>query len=215
MGETGREPCGCKVGRVSEQYGLADLDAELRRRRREDDESLRDLASYVNRRVVAAELDDVDAIGEDEAFGALDREGIAEAVYGALDGDDPQRRARVRARLEQAGLDVEAIQARWVSHPTVGSHLRDCLVVETSRSTGIDRDGAIDTIEWAKARCVGVIERTFDRLSDAGLVDVADREVTVSIRVTCGDCGHSFSARELVADGTHDCPGSRTDPESD
>ena len=199
---------------MAEQYGLDALDAELERRRREDGESLRALAAFVNERVVAAELDALDERASEEAFGALDLDGTAEAVYGALDGDDPERRARVRARLEQAGIDVGRVESRWVTHPTVRGHLRDCLDVDTSRSTGIDREGAIDTIEWAKARCVGVIERTFTRLHAAGLVDVADAEVTVSVRVACPECGGSYRPRDLVAEGTHDCRADATDREA-
>ena len=202
--------CGCKVGRAVETYGLDDLDAELRRRRREREASLRELAAYTNRRILAAALDVVPADvfdGDSELFGALGRSEAVEAIYGALADDDvpPGRRARVRTRLEQTGIDVDEVTGDWVTHPTVRTHLRECLDIDTSSRRTVDLDDATNTIEWARSRCVAVVERTLDRLQSAGGIAVTEADVSVSIRITCTECRASYSPAELVSRGRCAC----------
>lgn len=207
--ETPETGCGCKVGRVGEEYGLDDLDAELERRRAAG-ESLRDLAAYTNRRILGAALEAAPEPvfeGGGELFGALDRAEAVAAVYEALADDETgaDRRARVRTRLEQAGIDVDAVTRHWVTHPTVRSHLRECLDIDTSPARRIDAEGALDTIEWARSRCVAIVQRTLERLQAAGALAITDADVSVSVRVACTACNESYSPSELLSRGRCDC----------
>lgn len=202
---TGR--CSCKVGRVAGRYGLDRLDDDLLHRRREGDASLRALADYVNRRILAAALDDADLDdGTAGVYGAVSDEEAVSAVYRALAADaEPERTARVRTRLEQAGVDVDAVTDHWVTHPTVRHHLRECLGIDTGRDSTITLDDAVDTTEWARARCARVVARTFERLDDAGLVTTESRDVSVTIQVTCTACGNSYRPTNLVERGGCAC----------
>lgn len=196
----------CKVGRVADRRGLDGLDDELVRRR-EAGESLRALADAVNRRVLAGALEaaGVDDRG-DELFGALAGERAVEAVYDALAGEaEPARTARVRTRLEQHGVDVDALEDDWVTHPTVRRHLRECLGVDTAREPTITAEDAVDTVEWARARAAGVVERTFERLHAADLVRTSDLDVTVTLQLTCAACGNTYRPRELLDRGGCAC----------
>lgn len=212
------DDCSCKVGRVVERRGLAGLDDELRRRRA-DGASLRALTEVVNRRVLAAALDRVaDGAQMDDLFGAVSDDRAVRLVYEALAGDDAgaERRARVRTRLSQRGVDVDAVTDDWVTHPTVRRHLRECLGVDTGRNGSVTPDDAMDTIEWSRSRSEGVLGRTFERLDDAGLVRTGDLEVSATFQLTCAGCGHTYRPRQLLEEGGCAChgPDGGADPSS-
>lgn len=198
--------CGCKVGRNAEEYGLEALDAELERRRA-NGASLRTLATAVNQRVLAAAIEAETADRPiDEVFGAVAGERAIEAVYEALtDEDAPERRARVETRLKQHGIDVAAVRSDWVTHPTVRTHLSDCLGIDTSREPTITAADAIDTVEWARARAAGVVGRTFERLGNAGLVSTGELDVSVTLQLTCEECGRTYRPRRLLEAGSCAC----------
>lgn len=204
--------CACKVGRAAETYGLEDLDSRLVARRRDGD-SLRALAAYVNRRVLAAALREA-SDGEWELLGAIDEDDVIEAAYAALADDETprERTARVRTRLEQAGVDVDSVTDDWVTHPTVRQHLRNCLDVDTSRDATIGHEDAVDTVEWARTRCNRIVARTVTRATNAGLVDVGDPAVSVSVTVNCRECGQSYRPARLLDRGSCECA---TEPGSD
>lgn len=201
--------CDCKVGRTAERYGLDDLDAALLERR-DAGASLRDLAGYVNRRVLRAAIERADGdllSGGEPLFGALDPDEVVETVYETLadEGVEAERRARVRTRLAQAAVDVDRAEADWVTHPTVRAHLRDCLDVDTSASPALSAGEGLDTVEWAVARCTGVVEQTLQRLRSAGRLAVTAPEVDVSVRITCTECGTTYAPAELLDAGRCDC----------
>lgn len=191
--------CACKIGRQREQYGLRDLDVRLVGRRREDGESLRDLASFVNTRVLAAAL---------EGAGA-DVAGDPRSVYEALTGDDvaPERRADVVDRLELVGIDVAALESDFVSHQTVKTHLSDCLDVDTSRS-GIDSvEEGRAKLDWAAERHRTVAESVVDQLVRADRVSLGEYELTQTTSITCRDCGTTYRADEFLRRGRCECDG--------
>lgn len=202
--------CGCKVGRSASRYGLVDLDETLRTRRVERGDSLRDLAAQVNRRILGAAIERADGIDVEEAdplYGALDdREAISTIFEALVDEDAPASRgARVRTRLEQAGVDVPTVEGDFVTHPTVRNHLRRCLDIETSSSSAIDADEATDTVEWARRRCASVVEQTFRRLRSAGVVSTGDLNASVTIRLSCPGCGETYSPAGLLERGRCEC----------
>lgn len=207
MADSDTNGCGCKVGRVADRHGLDELDAELLHRRRHDDASLRELADDVNRAVLSAALDGLPAAWpDDELFGAVTGERAVAAVYDALvDEAEPERRARVETRLEQHGVDVTGLRDDWVTHPTVRHHLRECLGVETGREGTIAPNDAVDTVEWARARAVGVVDRTIERLDHAGLVRTGDIDVSITIQLSCADCGNAYRPRQLIEAGGCAC----------
>jgi len=201
--------CGCKVGRGIERYGLDGLDAELVRRRRESDASLRELADYTNRQMLAAALDAASVDLDDTLYGAVDDEDAVEVLYDTLADDETptERVARVRTRLVQNGVDVEAVQSDWVTHTTVRSHLRECLEVDTSREASITPADGRDTIEWARNRCANVVGETLERLRRADLLSTGSLETSVTIQVTCTDCGGTYRPGQLLSEQACDCGG--------
>ncbi|WP_276259125.1 rod-determining factor RdfA [Haloglomus litoreum] len=202
------DSCSCKVGRSIESYGLGGLDAELVGRRNESDASLRDLADYTNRRILEAALDAAAVDLSDALYGAVDDDDAVGVLYDVLAADDTptERVARVRTRLTQQGVDIDEVQSDWVTHTTMRTHLNECLAVDTSREASITLDDGRDTIEWARNRCASVVEQTLERLRNAGLLTTGPLELSVTIQVTCTDCGSSYRPDELLAERACDCP---------
>jgi hypothetical protein len=181
-----------KVERNIEKYGLDGLNEELHRRHQEG-ASLRDLATVINKRVLETALQDANATVV----------GDVESIYEALRGNEVSvgRRAAVSSQLKQQGVPMDEVEDDFVSHQTVRDHLQTCLDRDTARQPRVTRSDATDTIEWARSRCIAVIERTLTRLHDAGQLQAANVEVTQSIRVTCDECGSSYRLNEFVDDG--------------
>lgn len=207
--ERGQPNCTCKVGKAREQFSLDSLDESLIQQRRENETSLRDLADFVNRSILDASIDAhaSTAMPESEAFGVLDRDETIERMYDILSGDDvpTDRRARVESQLTQAGVDIEMVRSAWVTHPTLRTHLRECLDVDTSHSPDITTGSGIQTIEWARSQCVAIVERTIQRLIKAGQLVVGDPDVSLSLRITCTQCNKTYRPTELIDGGSCSC----------
>lgn len=200
--------CECKIGRDITRYHLDELNQELIHHREENGLSLRDLASVVNHRILEAAIEDTASeILEEELFGALEHDDAIAAIYGALTDEDvaPDRRARVSTRLEQAGVDLDAVKDHWVTHTTVRKHLQDCLGIDTSSESTIETDNAKSTIEWIQTRSKAIIDRTFERLESAEKLRVGHLDVAVSIRMTCTECGTTYRPVELISRGHCEC----------
>lgn len=196
--------CDCKVGRVTERRGLADLRADLRARwtAESDRASVRDLAEQLNVAVVRSAL-------ADTSLGASTYE--AEAVYRRLVGDETSagRRTATRRRLERAGVDVDALTDDFVSHQTVHTHLRDCVgaTYDDERTAEERLSSAADTVFALQGRTEAVTRRTVESLRGAGAVDAGEVDVFVDITVTCRDCGRGRSVDDFLQEGGCPCRG--------
>lgn len=192
------EACECKVGRVANRWGL-DVDHDLvERRTREDGHaSLRDLAAYFNRRVLRAAM---------EASGMAPLDGEAENAYRLLTDDDVSgaSRTRARRRLERAGVDLEAVRADFVSHPTVGKHLRECLEV-TEPADDDPVSTARERVAKMQSRSEAVVSNAVEGLVDGGAVAGGDLTVVVDARVVCETCGGQYPVETFLDRGGCDC----------
>lgn len=190
--------CGCKVGRVSREYGL-DVDDVLYRRWTGvdgDRQGLRDLADEFNRRVLAAAV-------RDAGVEVLD--GEVENAYRLLAGGDATsgQRTHARSRLERDGVDVAAVERAFVSHQTVHAHLTDCL------GASLDDDGdrvedVADTVGALRSRTEAVTRDALDRLRGDGLA-LGEFAVVVNVTVSCDDCGAQHDLASLLDRGGCDC----------
>lgn len=186
----------CKVGRVIDKYGLAAIDDELRERRAggSDPDSLRTLQRYFNQRVLraameAAEMDPLD--------------GEVENAYRLLTNDDVSSgmRTRTRQRLKRNGIDVDGVERDFISHPTIGNHLSDCLDVEPATAdegTVADRENVENRIFKMQSRTEAVTAGALEQLQTAGLIEGGDLTVLVDLQVLCEDCGAQHTVREFL-----------------
>ena len=192
--------CSCKVGRTTEKYELTKLDNEIVHRREQDDESLRDLAEFVNTQIL-------DRAIEKHA----DRDVLidVESMYSKLtNGVDVGKSTELRERLASTGVPIREVTDDFVSHQTVRSHLKTCLDMDTSRSRTTDLEEVANLIEWARNRDEQIINRALARLHESGDLDVEEPNVIHSIRVICGNCGKSHRLRKLLDNGGCVCGGS-------
>lgn len=193
--------CECKVGRGLEEYGLEDLNEALRARRTGKEgrpASLRDLVDYFNREVLRTALEDA---------GGTPLDGEVENTYRLLTDDDVSSGARFRARkrLEREGVAPDAVEERFVSHPTMGRHLGDCLGVEKPGTTGKRIETATERIFKMRSRTEAVVETTLGGLASVDRLAAGELAVTVDVQVTCEECGAYEEVGTFVDRGGCDC----------
>lgn len=193
--------CDCKVGRVADQYDLDGMHETLAARRSGEDgspASLRTLADEFNQAVLRAAM-------RPHGAGMLD--GEVENGYRLLTADDVSRGMRTRARkqLENDGVDVEAVEASFVSHPTMGRHLETCLSVEPEPEERDPIEAAKDRVFKLLSRTEAVVGNTIEGLAAADRIAAGAVAVTVDVRVTCERCGVQATAASFIDRGGCDC----------
>jgi hypothetical protein len=188
----------CKVDRVTEAWNLENMDERLRRRRENSNASLRDLEEFFNQEVLEAALRDARA---DMV------EGEVENTYRLLTGEDVSSGAQVeiKDRLERSGVDSEAVTTDFVSYQTIRSHFRNCLDINTDRKTTVTPTDGKNTVFKLLSRTEVITKRTIDRLRSAGHLTVGEVDVTLSLRVTCTECGEEYTFARLIDRGNCDC----------
>lgn len=181
--------CDCKVGRVLERRGREDLGDEMARQWASGEQSLRSLARTFNLAVLRA---------ASERRGVASLEGEMENLYRLLTDDDVTSgtRTQARNRLRRHDVDVEQVEADFVSHQTIHNHLKNCLGVEREDDGG-------DPAEAARRRIRSLQSRMEAVTADAvGRIDGGGYDVYVDVSVTCPDCGTRHEFGDFVdADG--------------
>lgn len=191
-----------KVERLLEKYELHDIGAELEAAwlgEGVERQSLRALADRFNRALLVtairdAEMDVVD--GEPANF------------YRLLTADDVSAGKRVEAqnRLERGGVDVESLDADFVTYQAIRHYLTNVRGVsyqQQDRAEQVERER--DGIDRLQARVETVVRDTIDRLRNAGSLSLGEYRVFVSIEILCQDCGGQFSVGDLLRRGSCDC----------
>lgn len=122
-----------KIGKLKEKYNLSELDDQLRFKYNVEDESLRDLANYVNVEVTKKFLDD-------KPFSP-------EFVYTTLqDPNDTttlENQKDLERRLRMHDVDADTLKGEWVTHMSVRSYLQKDLDINTERETKAPLDPSV------------------------------------------------------------------------
>lgn len=189
--------CSCKVGRMIEKYRLDSLDSEVANRRENEGQSLRDLADFVNIRILRSAIED--QTGDDFVADAA-------MIYDGLTGEsDVGKTTELQQRLERSGVSIGTVLQDFISHQTVRSHLNDCLDIKTNRQSSTSLDEVSNLIEWSRSRDEEIINRALIRLKNEGALRMGDPNVIHSVRVICDDCGRSHRLRDLLQAGYCEC----------
>ncbi|MEE6209902.1 hypothetical protein U3A55_07030 [Salarchaeum sp. III] len=196
--DDGSRPSG-KVARLIDEYDLTGLGAELEDRWTATGDrrmSLRDLADYFNRELLASVLADADAQPLD---------GEVENTYRVLTDDDVRSASRTRARrrLEREGVDVDDLESSFVTYQAVRSYLKDGRGAEYSPSGASVADRR-RTIQQLQGRLQSVTESKLDSLAGEE-VTLGEFRTLVNVRVVCEDCGAQYEVSELLDRGGCDC----------
>lgn len=205
MGESssGPGPRG-KVERLLEKYALEGFGDYLVDRWTTGDTgkrlSLRALAREFNVRLLETRLIEMNA----EPIG-----GNAESYYNALMGEDVSSgvRTEVRRSLEQAGIDVDDLEADFVSRQAAHTYLTKTRGVnQPTQQSSISSSAVQDTIDRLRERLRQVTTSRLERLRSTGELTLGEFRVTTTIQVYCQDCGTQQNITDLLAEGC-DCQG--------
>lgn len=206
MGKPEGQPCDCKVGTVAAEYGLDDIHTELHQEwTSEDSQSVRELATQFNQRVLRVAYADT---------GQLPIDGEISNIYRVLTEEDVDSGSRIRAReqLRQAGVAIDDVEGKFISHQTLYRHLVNCLdaSVETEEKTDDER-----IEDWEKRllalqnRTTNVTERAIHQLAKSDSVAVGSFDVLLELNVLCEDCGDFFTLEEFLQERACDCHAER------
>jgi len=195
----------CKVGRAIETYDLDGENEVLRRYWTGEGEtrySLRALADYFNQRVLRAAMEDA---------GVEFLEGEVENTYRLLTDSDVSRgmRTHARNRLDRSGVDPDRLEAAFVSHQTMHSHLTSCLGASLEETAGTDDEDRVEKalakIRALQNRTSAVTGDTLERLEDGDDLDLDEFSVFVNVSVSCDSCGTHYDVGTLLEQGGCDC----------
>ena len=188
-----------KVVRLIEEYGLGSIGDELERRwtADEDRQSLRQLATYFNQRLLERALERVDVRPLD---------GEVENTYRLLT-DDAQNtdRTRIRRRLERDGLDVEALESDFVTYQAIRTYLRKHRGAEYTPDETDPIEREVTNVQQLRGRVDTVTEGKLEQLRSGGHLDVGSFRTLVDVRVVCEDCNTQFDVVDLLERGRCEC----------
>jgi hypothetical protein len=193
-----------KVQRVLDKYGLEEAGEELERYwlgEGVDRRSLRDLADYLNRRILRGAMSEA---------GLNPLDGEAANTYRLLTSDDVTsgERTKVERHLNRAGIDVEQLRSDLVSHQAVHTYLTKHRGVSlSSESQTSQREKALDTIRRLNSRSKAVSEKTVDSLRNQNEVTIGTYRITIDARIVCRDCNTQYDLTEFIQTGHCNCAG--------
>jgi len=159
--------------------------------------SVRELTRQFNERTLEAAM---------TAAGMAALDGEVENTYRLLEDEEVSSgmRTQTKHRLERAGVDIESVEADFVSHQTLYTHLTDCLDAACD-DHGEDRVKRERTrLRTLRNRTVAVAEDAVARLEDDDLA-LDDFDVFVEVSVVCDDCGALHDFETLLDRGGCGC----------
>jgi len=191
-----------KVGRVLSEYDLLDMHEslpDLWLGESGDATSLRDLAERIN---VALTHQALEEAGEDPL------EGEAENVYRLLTDEEVSAgvRTQQRNRLERAGVEVDQLEADFVTHQAVYTYLTEALGVSKERRSDTDPiEKHEQRIQRLRSRTTAVAEHSLSELRERGSLTLGEFDIVVDLAVYCQDCGTQSELSALLQEGGCDC----------
>lgn len=191
-----------KVVRLIEEYDLDDIGVEMEQlwTADEDRRSLRSLATYFNKELLATAMADAGMQPFDDEV---------ETAYEHLTGDDVSNaeQTRLRRRLEREGVDVEGLLTDFVTYQAIRSYLKGDRNAEYERD---DRDRTVvaaEHIQRLRGRTESVTESKLEQLRQSEELVLGETQLFVDINVLCNDCGQQFTVDELLDRGGCECSG--------
>ncbi|WP_336000754.1 rod-determining factor RdfA [Halorientalis halophila] len=171
---------GCKVCRILDERDMERYERRLVDQWQADAaqrKGYRQLAEWLNTMMLRREMDRA-------GLSTLGNE--PESKYERLTGDDETVAAEVRRDLRGEGIDVDELDADFVSYGVVRTHLTDCLGLERDVEA---TDWEADAIEYTREHATGKLEDAVRSLVSKGnLAACGDVEVHVSFEVECEEC---------------------------
>jgi len=189
-----------KIDRVVERYGLRRIPEQLRDLwlgTGDEQRSTRELADWFNRQVLAAAIADLPAV---TISGDVDQ------IYTQLQGEDSADRRLIRDRLIQRGVDIDEVEANFISHQTVYRYLTEELgVQQPTPSPEEQAERAVETVGRLRGRTSAVARQSVETLISTDQAQIGPFSVITDVQVICEQCGRSFDLPTLTETGGCGC----------
>lgn len=171
---------GCKVCRVLDERDMERYEDRLVEQWQADRPQrmgYRQLATWLNTVMLRREMDraGLSTLGN-EPESKLDR----------LRDDDETVASEVRNDLRNEGIDVDGLDADFVSYGVVRTHLKECLGLDRETESS---DWEAESIEFTRTHATGKLRDAVRSLVNKGeLSACGDVQVHVSFEVECEEC---------------------------
>lgn len=191
-----------KVARLIEAYDLNGLGVELEACWTGDGVdrmSLRDLAKLFNKRLLEAVL-------LEAGLSALESD--VETTYRQLTSDEVSAGVRTekRSRLEQNGVDTDALESDFVTYQAIRSYLKNVRGASYEGPSDEEKvESDIESIQRLLTRTHSVVEERVETLRDTNRLALKEFEVFVDTQVFCQSCGTQHTIADLLEKGGCDC----------
>jgi hypothetical protein len=190
-----------KLVRLIEEYDLDHIGAELERRwtaKGDDRMSLRDLADYFNRELLASELSEATS---------QPLSGEIENIYRLLTDDDvgDAERTRTVRRLERDGIAVADLQRKFVTYQAIRTYLTEHRGATHRTSDRPRTDVEAENLQKLRGRTASVTEQKLSQLHSTDDIALGDFLVQVQVTVLCQDCGSRHDVSTLLDRGGCRC----------
>jgi hypothetical protein len=191
-----------KLSRLVDQYSLNELGNRLEDywlASSDNRYSLRELAEYVNHQLLRTVMHDA---GMDPLDGEI------ENTYRLLTADDVSTgtRTQTRRRLQRADIDVDQLEADFVSRQAIHTYLTMDRGVSYTSSDEDPVTKEATFIQGFKRRLTATVQRKLDGLRNKNEVTLGEFEVLVDARVLCKDCGTQYQVGEFLEARACECP---------
>lgn len=190
-----------KLSRLIDEYDLNELGERIEGYWLDETDnrySLRELAEYVNQQLLRTVM-------YNTGMNPLD--GEVENTYRLLTDDDvsPGTRTQARRRLERAGVDVDQLEADFISRQAVHTYLTNIRDVSytTDESDPVDREAT--NIRRLKRRLSTITNGKLEQLREADQLTLGEFNVLLDLRVLCEDCGTQYQLGDLLDARTCEC----------
>jgi hypothetical protein len=169
-------------------------------RRRDAGASYRSLTEYFNTRLLQRAVEESGLDDAGSSLWTLFSDDFVEQLHAVLtdDSGSDSKRAEVRARLQNAGIDTDRLEGAFVSHVTMGTHLVNCLDLDPSSTNPRDVEDSVSVIQWARNRATEVIDAAVCQLRRDEAIRTGTLDVEILVYVTCSDCGDTMPFQRLL-----------------
>ena len=189
-----------KVARLIEQYDLDAVGVEMEQKwtADEDRSSLRDLAEYFNRKLLAEATADAGMRPVDDEI---------KTFYHLLEGDESHDadRTRIRRRLERNGVDVDGLRNDFVTYQAIRTYLTEYRGAEYETDERDRTAVEAENVQRLRGRTERVTDSKIEQLLENDELVLGDHRLFVDIDVLCEGCGQQFAVDELLQRGGCGC----------
>ncbi|MHB9286958.1 rod-determining factor RdfA [Halobacteriales archaeon Cl-PHB] len=190
-----------KVARLIDEYELPTVGEELEARWTADPKeraSLRELADFFNKRLLEAVLQSSDVRMLD---------GDVNNIFRLLKGENVSsgKQTHARQHLQNAGIDVGALEEDFVSYQSIRTYLQNDREVSynPAETDSLERDR--EYIKQLKGRMQTVIESKIEHRRESGDLSIQEFLVILEPTVICERCGRQSTVDTLINHGGCQC----------